>query len=130
MSGKVFNLYASVNEIHDGDTIYAFIDHGCGIWNHGHAVHGVGLRFIGMNARELSEPGGPEARDFLATLIKPGDYIKITSEDWDKYDNRIDVAINLPGIGDLATYLIEQQWAAAWDGTGPRPVPPWPRTVA
>jgi endonuclease YncB( thermonuclease family) len=124
-----FTLYASILEVHDGDTLYGYVDHGCGIWNHGHAAHGMGLRFLGCNARELSQPGGPEAQANLAALIPVGTYLQITAEDWDKYDNRLDVSIILPGVGDLVQYLIENQWAAAWNGNGPRPVPPWPRTV-
>jgi hypothetical protein len=31
---------------------------------------------------------------------------------------------------DVATVMIEQQWAAPWDGNGKQPLPPWPRTVS
>lgn len=127
MSGKTFRFYATVVEVHDGDTIYGWVDQGIGQWNHGAARNGIGLRLNGCNARELSQEGGPEARDHLASLIPAGTVLPITSVSWDKYSNRLDVTITMPDGSDLASSLIADQWAAPWDGTGPRPVPPWPR---
>jgi hypothetical protein len=48
---------------------------------------------------------------------------------WDKYSNRIDVVIPYVEGGTVNQWMIDNQWAAAWNGTGPKPVPPWPRTV-
>lgn len=127
MSGKVFTLYALINEVHDGDTLYGWVDQGLGMWNHGAARNGIGFRLNGCNARELSQDGGKEARDNLASLIPVGTVLPITSVSWDKYSNRLDVTITLADGTDLVTKLIADGWAAAWDGTGARPVPAWPR---
>ena len=129
MSGKTFRFYATINEVHDGDTLYGYVDQGIGQWNHGAAKNGIGLRLNGCNARELSEPGGIEARDNLAALVPVGSVVPITSVSWDKYSNRLDVTITLADGTDLVSKLIADGWAAAWDGTGARPVPAWPRVV-
>ena len=130
MSDQTFTFYALIREVHDGDTLYGWVDQGIGQWNHGASKAGIGLRLNGCNARELSQDGGPEARDNLAALIPVGTTVAITSVGWDKFSNRLDVTITLPDGSDLVETLIAGQWAAAWDGTGPRPVPPWPREVA
>lgn len=127
MTDKTFRFYATINAVHDGDTLYGYVDQGIGQWNHGAAKNGIGLRLNGCNARELSQPGGIEARDNLATLVPVGSVVPITSVSWDKYSNRLDVTITLADGTDLASKLIADGWAAAWDGTGARPVPDWPR---
>jgi len=126
---KTYFLWATINRIHDGDTAYADIDHGLGLWNKGINDGGWGLRLANCNARELGAPGGIEARAFLRSLIPEGTVIEIESVSWDKYAGRLDVLIDHPLYGDLSTYLIDQGWAAAWNGKGAAPVPPWPRTV-
>lgn len=127
MSGKVFTFYALINDVHDGDTLYGWVDQGIGQWNHGAAKHGIGLRLNGCNAIELSQPGGIEARDNLASLVPVGSVVPITSVSRDKYSNRLDVTITLADGTDLVSKLIADGWAAAWDGTGVKPVPAWPR---
>lgn len=127
---KTFQLWATIRSVHDGDTLYGDVDQGMGTWNKGLSKSGVGLRIYGINARELKEPGGIEARDYLATLIPVGTELPFLCVDWDAWQGRIDVAITLPKVGDLMTHLIERQWAAGpYYGTGTKPVPPWPRTV-
>lgn len=127
MTDKTFTFYALIRDVHDGDTLYGWVDHGMGLWNHGASSNGVGLRLNGCNARELSQDGGKEARDNLASLIPVGSVVPITSVKWDKYSNRLDVTITLADGTDLVSKLIADGWAAAWDGTGARPVPAWPR---
>jgi endonuclease YncB( thermonuclease family) len=58
--------------------------------------------------------------------VPGGTEVIVTSVGWDKYANRADCTVFVPGIGDLATRLIADGYAVEWDGTGPRPVPPWP----
>lgn len=124
-----FILRALINTVHDGDTLYGPVDHGAGLWNHGLSKNGMGLRLWGCNAAEIEEPGGPEARDYLATLIPVGSYIPIRCRKWDKYAGRFDVSITLPSGEDLVEKLITEKWAARWNGTGPKPVPAWPRAA-
>lgn len=130
MAGKTFTFWARIEDVHDGDTLYGDVDQGIGIHNRGKSPRGLGLRLFGCNARELSMPGGPEARANLAALIPVGSELAVVSRAWDRESGRIDVSITLPDGSDLVETLIAGQWAAAWDGTGTKPVPPWPRTVA
>jgi endonuclease YncB( thermonuclease family) len=127
-----WRMRATVRNVHDGDTIYGDLDQGLGVWNHGASPNGMGLRIAGINARELADPGGVEARDYLADLVPVGTLMWVDSLAWDKYAGRIDVNVTLPDGRDLATVLVEGQWAAVWDGKGSRGdhLPPWPRTVA
>lgn len=113
---------ATVIAVHDGDTITADIDLGFSVHTIQH------LRLLGCNARELSQPGGPDAAANLAGLLF-GKQVTVRSVKPDKFGGRYDAAITLPDGTDLVTQLIADQWAAPWDGTGAKPVPPWPRTV-
>lgn len=85
------------------------------------------FRLLGCNARETHEPGGKEAKANLAALLPVGTHIGVTSVRMDKFGGRYDAHITLPDGGDLIDLLIEQQWAAPWNATGERPLPPWPR---
>lgn len=127
---KKFQLWATIRDVRDGDTMSAWVDQGIGEWNHGLAKSGMGLRLYGCNAIEHDEPGGAEARDNLAGLIPVGTELPIVCEAWDKWQGRIDVSILLPDIGDLVQHLWMEGWVAApYYGFGTKPVPAWPRVV-
>jgi len=116
--------WAIVEHVHDGDTVTLDVDLGFD------TSRMTNFRLFGCNARELRDPGGPEAREHLAQLLPVGSRVKIASVRPDKYGNRYDAAVTMPDGTDLVTQLVATQWAAAWDGTGVRPLPPWPRTVS
>jgi endonuclease YncB( thermonuclease family) len=120
----LYTYAALVAHVHDGDTVDLDADLGFDTRHFG------SFRLLGCNARELAQPGGPEARDHLAALLPPGVKVIAQSVKPDKFGGRYDAAITLPDGTDLVTQLIADQWAAAWDGTGTKPVPPWPRVVA
>jgi endonuclease YncB( thermonuclease family) len=126
----MYQYYAYVRSVHDGDSLTVDVDLGMGVWK-----HSVALRLYGCNARELSDPGGPEARDAVAALLPVGTRVVVHSYKpdrdlpEDKYGGRYDASITLPDGDDLVTLLVAQQWVAPWDGKGAKPVPPWPRTV-
>jgi micrococcal nuclease len=115
---------ATVVSVHDGDTIKVDLDQGLDEWH-----RNLNVRLNGCNAIELSQPGGHQARDNLAALLPAGTAVTVRSVSWDKFGGRVDADIELADGSDLVAGLIAAQWAAAWDGTGVRPVPPWPRTV-
>jgi endonuclease YncB( thermonuclease family) len=117
-----YRYTATVTAVHDGDTLTADIDLGFGIW-----VRGAQFRVLGLNARELSEPGGTEARANLAALLPPHTTVTLTSVKPDKYGGRYDALIALPDSRDLSSLLIATGWAAPWNGRGGKPIPPWPR---
>jgi endonuclease YncB( thermonuclease family) len=118
---------ATVVDVHDGDTFTADIDLGFNI-----AIR-YRVRLAGCNAIELNQPGGYEARAHLLTLIPVGSVCQINSVQFDKYGGRIDayvVVVGKPGAPvEVAALMIIDGFAAAWDGTGPRPTPPWPNPV-
>jgi len=122
-----------VVSVHDGDTCKAFLDRGGNDWWY------TGIRLFGSAARELKDPGGPEARDYLAGLLAritpPTIQDMLTARwqgecealKWDKFSDRIDARIWLPGQAfDVSTLLINAGFAAVWDGQGTQPKPPWP----
>ncbi|MER5754322.1 hypothetical protein [Streptomyces sp. NPDC002088] len=126
----MYEYSAIVRDVHDGDTIKVDLDQGLDTWK-----HSVSMRLYGCNARELKDPGGKEARDNLAALLPVGTKVTIHSHkagrdlEADKYGGRYDATIALPDGRDLVGLLIEQQWAAGWNGKGARPLPPWPREI-
>lgn len=125
LTGPAYTYSAVALEVHDGDTFTAEIDLGF----HVHFVTSV--RLLGCNAIELGQPGGREAGDHLQALLV-GQTIYLRTVKVDKYGGRYDaqVTVVIAGVSmDLATTLIEQGWAAAWDGKGPRPTPAWPRVA-
>lgn len=115
---------AVVDRVIDGDTLTATIDLGFGVW-----IHEQSLRLLGINAREKSDQGGQEALRNLATLLPVGTQITLQSVKPDKFGGRYDAYVQLADGSDLSRRLIQTQWAASWDGRGPKVVPPWPRTI-
>lgn len=112
---------ATVTRVIDGDTIEADIDFGF----RRHDVR-TPVRILGINARELSDDGGPEARDNLAALLHPGAPVVLHTVKPDKYQPRWVAAIETPEIADLSAHLIATGWAAEYWGYGPKRVPDWP----
>jgi hypothetical protein len=121
----------TVVDHHDGDTFFADVNFEI----YGLISHRMGIRLVGAAARELSDPGGKEARDAL--MARPGmtlgSPVVLTVVRYDKYGGRMDAVVSYRGADgkshDLAADLIADQWAAPWDGKGKQPQPPWPRTV-
>lgn len=109
-----------VVEVHDGDTIKVDIDLGQDMWVKGRAV-----RLAGVAARELKDPGGVEARDFLKGLLPTGTLVQIDSTGWDKYAGRIDGLVRTPA-GLVQDALVHAGHAAPWNGLGVQPKPAWP----
>lgn len=62
---------AEVVSVHDGDTIALKIDMGKRIF----AIDSI--RLLGINAPELSQAGGKEARDYLRSLCPPGLQLRV-----------------------------------------------------
>ena len=92
------------------------------------------FRLLGINARELDQPGGVEAQQNLAKLLPVGSSVRLQSVKLDKFGGRYDALIYLPSAVDdrdtINGRLVLEWWAASWNGQGSKPVPPWPRPVA
>lgn len=122
MTNPAYRYAATIDRVIDGDTLTASVDLGFHVW-----LRGQTFRFLGLNARELSQPGGTEARDNLVALLPPSTAVTLTSVKPDKYGDRMLAVVTLADGSDLTTLLIAAGWAAPWDGRGAKPVPPWPR---
>jgi endonuclease YncB( thermonuclease family) len=123
-----YTYNAVICSVYDGDTIHANIDLGFGIQQGTeNSVPGALLRLRGCNARELSEEGGHEAGEHLREILPAGTTVVLRTVKPDKFGGRYDAIVELPAGEDLVTRLISENWVAAWDGVGPRPIPPWPR---
>jgi endonuclease YncB( thermonuclease family) len=124
MSISPYQYVSYVTAVHDGDTLTVRVDLGFDTWR----VQRV--RLVGCNARELSMPGGKEARDHLRELLRwPNDAIGpqvgLISVAYDKYGDRVDGDVLLAGES-VPARMIADGYAAPWDGRGKAPVPPWP----
>lgn len=126
--GPAYTYTAVVVRVVDGDSLHLDVDLGFNVW-----LRDVPFRLAGCNARELSTPGGPEARDHLTALLPAGTVVTVRSVKTDKYA-RWDADVILPPVAGvtggprLTDILINGGWAAPWTGAGTAPVPPWPRT--
>lgn len=98
---------AVVDRCHDGDTFLALFDLGCDkyapIW----------VRVFGVNAPELSKPGGPEARDFLSGLLPRDKPCVIESRGW-SFD-RLVGSVQLADGTDVADALVDSGHAVYVD---------------
>ena len=116
---------ATVTRVVDGDTIHCDIDLDLKL---GYGDYPV--RLEGCNAAEVSTDAGKAARDNLTAMLPAGTPVILTLIKDYKYGGEFVAKVWLYDGTDLVAELIAEQWAAAWDGRGTAPVPPWPRTVA
>jgi len=129
MLGSLYVYKATLLEVHDGDTVKLRLDRGYGDFKEGP------YRLAGCNANELKDPGGIEAKANLMYELTRFAWFYVGSRKPDrppdpyKYGAVWMAKIVLLDGTDLTEKLIEQQWAARWDGKGTPPKPPWPRTV-
>lgn len=117
----MYTYNAAIVRVIDGDTLVVNIDLGFHTWRNEQTI-----RLLGCNAREIHDQGGPEARDNLTAMLPAGTPVVVSTVAPDKYADRYDASITVKGV-DLVQTLITSNWAAAWNGRGDRPQPPWPR---
>jgi micrococcal nuclease len=122
--GAVRTYPATVTGVHDGDSATVQADLGWGVWRV------VTVRLSGINAIELSQPGGKEARDHLLGLMPLGSKVTLASLGWDKYGDRTDALLALTDGRDVCAQMVKDGYAAVWGGAGPRPTPSWPIPVS
>jgi endonuclease YncB( thermonuclease family) len=84
------------------------------------------IRLFGINAIELADPGGPEARDHLAQLAPIGATVTVVSHGYDKFGGRVDAELFTTDDTNVSRQMVIDGYAAAWTGEGPKPVPAWP----
>jgi micrococcal nuclease len=116
----MYQYRATVVRVLDGDTVLLDVDLGF------YVTVRQSCRLMGINARELHDIGGPEARDHLLGLLPVKASVNLESVKPDKFAGRFDGLIFvLPGVS-VNQFMVKDGYAATWDGTGTRPVPPWP----
>lgn len=102
---------AQLVSIHDGDTITVVLDLGWRI------SYTSSIRLYGINAPELSTPDGVAARDYVRTLIAPGDQLTVVSHRLlgatEKY-GRVLASVSIPGGRDLSTLMIDSGHAVPY----------------
>jgi endonuclease YncB( thermonuclease family) len=117
---------ATVVRIIDGDTLECRVP----ILEVVFGIETARIRIRDINAREHNEPGGPEALANLIKLCPLRSPVVLHGLHPDRYDGRFDADVETPAISDLGAWLVAQQWAAHYPGSGPKLLPPWPRTVS
>lgn len=100
--GFVWQFPAVVDRIVDGDTLVAHI-----LFHRaeGGEAHGVGVRLEGINAIELRQRFGTEARDALAELAPPGTQLTLVHRAPEKYGRFMSRVIRADGLDVCAAML-------------------------
>lgn len=87
------------------------------------------VRLLGINAPELSEPGGLEVTAALAAWLPAGRVVTLTGLKPDKFGGRADAAVATADGTDVSSWLLSQGYAVPWTGIGTKPHVPWPPVV-
>ncbi|MGH2373031.1 MAG: thermonuclease family protein [bacterium] len=98
MTAFVFQFPAEVDSWYDGDSLSVHRQS-----QPGQVVHGEKVRVHGINAPELHDARGMEARDYAAGLAPPGSQVILVATKEDKY-GRFLARVILPtgdSLGDL-----------------------------
>lgn len=107
-----------VDHVHDGDTIMGTIVADAGL-KIGIELRDWSLRFYGFDAEEVNDPDpvrrtkGLAARDYLRTLVSPGDTLSVLSYDFDKYGKRLDGTPRTAAGTDLVAAMVAGGWQKA-----------------
>lgn len=109
----MYEYRARIAYIHDADSVRLDVDCGFNVW-----LHRVPFRLAGIDAPELGQPGGIEARNWLRDLLPIGtEVIAITQKDRaDKYGRWLATLWQSPDAPSLNDQLIDAGHAVAYDG--------------
>lgn len=103
----MYEYYATIDRVIDGDSYQLTVDLGF----HIRVTHP--LRLLGVNAPELRTPDGKRVRDEVSKLLPVGTKVVLRSRKYgelEKYGRWLG-ALYVPGVGDLATVLLDRGWA-------------------
>lgn len=107
-----WDVPGTVLSVHDGDTITCVLDLGWRI------SYTSSIRLYGINAPELSTPEGVAARDYVMSLLSPGDKVTVVSHkllgNTEKY-GRVLASVMLSDGRDLSTLLLAGGYAVAYN---------------
>lgn len=91
---------AQVDKIHDGDTIYMYLDVGFDVVIYGRC------RVYGINAPELSTQEGKDAKAYAESICPAKSFVTVLSHGWDKYGGRFDGEITLPNRDNFGMAMV------------------------
>lgn len=100
MSVFVWQFPATVDRVIDGDTVVMHVR-----LNADEERHGLNVRVEGINALELSQQFGGEARDFAKALLPPGTDVVLVHRKREKY-GRFLAKITLPDGSDFSDHML------------------------
>lgn len=83
---------------------------------------------VGINCREHDDQGGQAATARLAALVPVGAAVTLHSFGREKFGRTLAAIVTGDGV-DVAAQMVAEQLACEWNGEGPRPLAPWPRTL-
>ena len=106
MPAHVYSLPGSVDRIIDGDSVVVHVGIMPGV-----ELHGIHVRLQGINAPELRHAGGPEARDFLRSIMPAWGPITLISSQEDKY-GRLLARVLLADGSDASSLMLSSGNAA------------------
>jgi endonuclease YncB( thermonuclease family) len=113
--GFVWQFPAVVDRVQDGDTLVAHV-----LWHAGNEGHGIDVRLEGINALELSQQYGAEARDRLAALAPPGTPVTLLHRKREKYGRFMARVVRLSDGLDVCLAMVLSK---ASDGATPLAIP-------
>ena len=112
--GLRHNMYeykATVVKVIDGDTIDFMVDLGFNV------NVGIRTRILGVDTPEVSSVEGRTVREILRSKLPFGTpvILQTSKNPGDKYGRWL-ARVQIFGIGDLSTYLIQEGFAKVYDG--------------
>ena len=123
MRSRMYAYPATVERIIDGDTLWATIDLGFGVWADRK------LRMRGIDTPEMKTAGGVRARDWLVKRLDEVEVFVVTTTKVDLYDRYLADLFVLPGETDpvriakegrfVNRELVEEGLARLWTGEKP-----------
>lgn len=120
----MYEYKATVVRVIDGDTVILDVDLGF------YVLVRMSCRLAGINAIELNQPGGSQARVHLSEMLPVATPVIVESVKPDKFAGRFDAIVIEPRTATtINDRMVADGYAAVWNGSGPRPVPPWPIPV-
>lgn len=107
----MYEYVAKVIRVVDGDTVWLDVDLGFDV------RRSDSFRLAGINAPEVSTLEGKQARDWLKTVLNPGDEITVkTFKDKREKYGRYLATILLADGGNVNDRLVAEGYAVPYDG--------------
>jgi len=104
------NYEAEVLKVYDADTIRCRVE----VWPGDTKT--VGIRVFSIDGPEKNFPFGKVVKKYTEENIPVGSRVILNDIIPDKYYGRAVARVEVPGVGDWATHMIEKNYAKRYDG--------------